>query len=544
MRLKSTLLLIFIFCFSEAFSQKSIGYYHDLDGLPVYDHLDPFEYTPKKALHITHHPQIYELGTVYYADGNIQEGSIRFENKKIWFKKEGEEKREKLKPEEVIGFTIGVDSFFVAKNFNVEQQLTSTARQSPQFMQYLTSFDGKVFAKHYNFSSGLAQAYAAASPLIVTYQVKDAEENYWTSFPKKSASFQEIALKYFGHIDYLKRKIEDKSLKSDDTFTLIKSAEFYFKYQEGASIYFDQYWNETTEELSFYQAKIRSLKQDSIWTIDYEKEGKPIYRARFYSLFPFKREGEFEKIGPRGFPTEVSLYEKNSLKRKTINGSNGEVMSQFSVVHDENDRNDPYEVTYEVIGNETTENLIKSGKWTHKINTSQGAVIQEHDNDRLLNAYRIIDGEKIHQALDPNYDYHLKKLQKSLNVHFYDMELPKAVEANAQGKYFLSIALSEKGRVVSYELHNSIHPEVDSAVKEWGKRSLLIGEENGLKLRKYKINNKPVAVEFLVPIQFNTKKMYRQSTQYYYDWGLHNMMQQQIMMQQQMNLTPPPAPRF
>ena len=307
--------------------------------------------------------------------------------------------------------------------------MISTTRQSPQFMQYLTSFDGNIFAKHYNFTSGLAQAYTAASPLIITYQVRGEGENYWTSFPKKSGGFQDIALKYFGHIDYLKRKIEDKSLNSDDTFTLIKSAEFYFKYQQGLSIYFDQFWNETTEELSFYQAKIRSLKRDSIWTIDYEKEGKPTYRARFYSLFPFKRQGEFEKIGPRGFPTEISLYEKNSLKRKTINGPNGEVLSQFSLVHDEDDRNDPYKVTYEVIGNESADNLIQSGKWTHQINTSKGEVVQQYEHNRLINAYRIVDGQKIYQTLDPNYDYNLKKLQKSLNYHFSEKELPKTTES-------------------------------------------------------------------------------------------------------------------
>ncbi|MEO1253643.1 MAG: hypothetical protein AAFY41_01980, partial [Bacteroidota bacterium] len=313
MTYKNILLLFLLSTTFSGTSQIHIGYYHDLDGLPVHDFIHPFVYSPKKKLRLTHYSTSYEKGKVYFNDGRIESGLIKYENKRIWFKQTANDEKLKVKPEETIALTVGIDSFFVAKNFYVERQLVSLPQEKPQFMQYVTAFDGKIYAKHYFFSSGLG-----GSSIIETYQVQKKGDTHWTSFPRNNKRFKPIALQYFGHIPYLNRKIEDGSISHNDIMTLIKSAEYYEKLQQNESLFFDKYWNETKEDGASYQANIRSLENDSIWTVDYYKDNLRIYRARYHSLYPNKKHGVFEIFDSSGNTVASIDYNKNDVSKRNL----------------------------------------------------------------------------------------------------------------------------------------------------------------------------------------------------------------------------------
>ena len=533
MRLKTSLGFCLAFFLYSSSAQIQIGYYHDLDKLPIHDLIDPFQYSPDKKISITHYSDSYEQGKVYFTDGTINEGLIKFENKKIWFKKSKIDVKLKIKPEETVGLTIGLDSFFVATNFKVERYLASQVQEKPQFMQYLTSFAGKVFAKHYFFPSG----FFGDTQLIETYLVREDGDTHWKSFPKNKGPFKNLAVSIFGHIPYLKEQIEDQSIDWGDMMTLIKSAEYFEKLKNEEPIYFDPYWNETDVTNASYQANIRSLENDSIWIIDYYKDSSRIYRARYYSLFPNKKHGLFETFDALGNTIFSIEYDKNDIKETTISFKGGRIHYSYQL-QEMSPTYKPYTLaTYEKVFSPEGKSLRQNGKWTEEVMWSQGTFTNLYDGNRLIQSYREEDGRKVYQIIDPKYKFQIKKLQGHLNAFFEENDFSEAAANQVQGTYFITLMISDRGEIVSYNLHNNLHGKLDSDIESWTKKDLE-GSES-LKFKPYKVDKKKVYAEFMVPIQFSIHKFYRKPSNYYYDWHFHQMMFQQQMMQP-MNLPPPP----
>ena len=533
-------LLFLSFIAHSSIAQIQVGYYHDLDGRPIHDYVDPFQYSPTKKLRVTHYSSSFEKGKVYFKNGDIVEGFIQYENKKIWYKERRSDKKTKLKPAETMGLRIGLDSFFVASNFNVEQRVGPNAQTQPQFMQYLTSFNGLTFAKHYFFSSGMAQQYAFASPMIETFQVKREGATTWKSFPRRKKEFKAVALRYFGHIPYLKEKISDGSIGFDDVLTLIKSAEYFEKLKNDEMLYFDQYWNETTDpDGASYQAKIRSLEQDSLWTIDYFRNGQPLYRATYHALFPHKRHGTFEVLNEKGIPMRETGYDENKWVSTRQYDADGQLLYDMSFKEYTTTENTFTRVRYHQVLDANGNNLKKKEAWTETVSWTQGDFTNTYQGETLKQSYREKDGTKIYQWTDPNYRIKQKKLQTALNYYFEDKTFTKTVEDHAEGLYLVAIELSPKGKILNYTLYNPVHPELDEMMTAWAKRHLV--GPYATKLKPYKVEDKKVHSELIIPIQFSINKFYRRPSSYYHDWGFQHMMFQQQMMMQPVNISPPPG---
>jgi len=246
------------------YSQIPVGLKFDLNGQPLNGYFDPLTYSPDKKLTAVHNSDSYEVGYYYDSLGNKIDGQIKFENDKIFFKKGDDDFRDKIKPDAIKHFIIGVDSFFVISNFYFKNRI----KIKPEFVQYITGFNGYTFAKHYHFTSGMAQQYAMRSPIIETFLVKAKDSLIWENFPNNKR-FKESALKYFGHIPYLKEKITLGDYDSEDMLSIIKMAEYYDKYQNSKLIYYDNYWQEINSiEKAKYTAQITD-KNDSFWTFEY-----------------------------------------------------------------------------------------------------------------------------------------------------------------------------------------------------------------------------------------------------------------------------------
>ncbi len=532
MSLKHFIGLPLLFFIQVCAAQIHIGYYHDLEGLPVYDFIDPFQYSPKEKLSLSHYSNSYESGKIYFSNGKTAKGLIKYENKKIWFKKTESDEKLKIFPGETVGLTIGLDSFFVAKDFNVEKQMGAQVQDEPQFMQYLTSFDGKTYAKHYFFSS---------SSIIETYQVKNDGNSSWTSFPRNNKRFRSVAYTYFGHIPYLKQKLINESIGYKNMMTLIKSAEYYDKLKNDENLYFDKYWNETEKENSVFQAEIQSLENDSIWVIDYFKGASLLYRARYHSLFPNKKHGEFEMLSEEGETIHTIEYDKNDMMEKTVSFANGQPHYAYHFKEMSPGYHPYLQVDYKKIYGPSGELLQREGNWTEQVIWKQGSFTNEFSGQQLLKSFRIEDGLEIHQIIDPSYKFKTKKLQNLLDAYFEEIDFRRAAEKNVQGMYFITVRISDKGDITDFKVHNRLHPILDTNIRSWARK--YFEGPYAIKFKPYKVGNEKVHAEFMIPLRFSIYKFYRKPASYYYDWNFyHQMMFQQQMMQPISLPNPPPMP--
>jgi hypothetical protein len=538
--MKKTLVSSLIFASFFSYAQLSVGYLHDLDKLPVHGTINPREYNPENLLVLVHRSDAFEKGTVYYSDGRVEDGLIKYENKKIWYKPSEYDNQDKLKPDEIRALTIGIDSFFVANYFNIEQEAITRQITEPQFMQYLTAFDGLTFAKHYHFSSGIAQTYTMTSPIVETYQVSEDGGETWLSFPKQKMQFKTMALKYFGHVPYLTRKIQNESIESDDILTLINSSEYYYKYQNNELIYFDKYWNPISEaEESTYTAAVKSL-EDSIWTISYLKDGFPLYEASYHSLFPHKLHGDIKIFSQEESVVQKIAYKNNEKKSESIAYPSGGLHYSYEIMDIYDGYNTYPKAKYNQILDANGNSLVQLGNWKEEVSTTLGIITNEFYDNNLTKSYRTSVGKPVHHIIDPKYNFKLQKLQNKLNFSFSGDNYLEAVEDNAQGMYFLHVTISEKGRAINCEIFNEVHPTLDSKIKNWVNNNLKETSYYAHKFKPYKIDNKKVSAEFLIPLQFSIIKFYRQPANNNYNWQFHNQMMFNQMHMQPLNLPTPP----
>jgi hypothetical protein len=109
--------IMLLVTFYSTYSQIPVGLKYDCNGYAFNGYYDPLTYSPDKKISIVHNSDSYEVGYYYDSVGNKINGLIKFENEKIFFKKGNAEFRDKIKPEQIKNFVIGVDSFFVISNF-------------------------------------------------------------------------------------------------------------------------------------------------------------------------------------------------------------------------------------------------------------------------------------------------------------------------------------------------------------------------------------------------------------------------------------------
>ena len=309
--------LILLIILTSTYAQTPIGLKYDCDGYAFNNYFDPLTYSPTKKLTKVHNSDSYEIGYYFDKSGKKVSGLIKFQDKKIWFKVGKKEYRNKIKPEDIKEFVIGVDSFFTISKYYYKNSL----KTKPVFVQFISTFNNYTFAKHYHFKSMVIQG---QSPIVETYLVKSNGSDTWENFPDNN-KFKEKALKYFNHIPYLKTKISSGEYKSKDMLSIIKMAEYYDKHKSSKAILYDKYWQETRDvKKAEYTAKITDIK-DTTWTLEYYRNSTKLYQANYTSFFPNTKNGDFIAYYSNGETRQIISYDNNMPKEVKFYNESGQL---------------------------------------------------------------------------------------------------------------------------------------------------------------------------------------------------------------------------
>ena len=528
-KIRITIISILLLGSTLSFAQVEVGQKVDINGEPFNGFFDPFTYAPQNKLSVVHNSDSYEVGHYYNKNGSKIKGLIKFQNKKIWYKRDKNDTQTTLRPDEVNSFVIGVDSFFVAHNFYYKNRL----KTKPEFVQYITEIDNKVFAKHYHFQNGIGQT----GGIIESYLVKSANDNKWGDFPDNT-NFKKNALKHFGHIKILNQRITDETYDSQDMLSVIKTAEYLKKYQFHEPIYYDKYWQEVrNKENAFYRAEITN-KVDSIWTLVYFKDATKLYEANYSSFYPNTKNGEFISYYPNGEKRKRIDYKNNKPRTGKTFDKSGKLKADFKYekIKDPYSTSDEFKITYNAVYDAEGNNILKTnGNATHIIQDDFGKVsyTQTFNDNKLFNSYRQSGENTIYQLPKSNTSIKIKSLQRKLDTYMVGKEYNSALSVNAQGIVLISFVIDDGGYAVEYSILNKIHPELDRLVSDFvdSKFSPTISKPH--KFKAFKMGKKKHYCEFVVPLEFSINRFYRASINYYH-WHMQHMMHNFTM----------PAPRF
>lgn len=508
-----------------AFSQVPVGYRFDVNGIPFNGYYDVMTYAPEKKLTEKHMSDSYEVGYYYDASGNKVSGNIKFQGKKIFFKQGKEEFRDKIKPEEVKTFVIGVDSFFTISKYYLQNNL----KTEPVYVQFIAAFDNAVFAKHYSFPG---------NGVVSTYLIKTANSDAWENFPDNK-TFKQKALKYFGHISYLKDKIESGKYKSDDMLAIIKMADYLRKYEDKREIWYDQYWEETSaNDKVVYRANIVA-KEDSIWTFDYYAGATRLYQVKYSAFFPNLKNGELTCYYPSGSIRQTILYKNNKMKEVKTFTTSGLLDRHYEVVEVGKDKKQ-IEYKYLVVNDASGSNILKPGVRSNidvRDEVNGFTYTNVFHGSKLIYSYRLENSDTVFQIVNPDDDISLKALNRNFSIFMTDKKYETALSVNAQGKLLVALVVDSRGYVSKATILNKLHPEIDKLIADLIRTRLLEGEVR-YKIDIYKKDKIARYYEVIIPIDFSAYRFYRQPVDYGFLNQMHVMNQHMMMMQ----MAPPVAP--
>ncbi|WP_422359201.1 hypothetical protein [Reichenbachiella sp.] len=519
--------------------QIPVGYYYDLDNEPIEGYFDVLDYSPENSVNISMSTNEFILGS-YFSNGEENFGLLKYQNKKIWFKSDYEEKKIKLDPDDVEWLILGVDSFFTATNFNVEYKVGPTVQTDKQFMKYLCAFGDLEFAVHYSFSSGMGQMYAMQSPMIKTYQVRKKGSHFWESFPRRNKAFIDVALKYFGHIPVLKSKIMEREWDYENMYSLIKMAEYHYKYNNGDTIHFNEYWGEVRNmEVAVYTGKVINI-EDSIWTVNYYKGNSKLYSAQYSSFYPMRKNGFFKSFYENGVLRKETIF-KNDQKQ-TVRTFDSLGVNQCVYTYHEVEQGYDIDAYFKYSKTSNSEDQYLSGSRTEivKDQISNRRITNTYKEGIKIESFSGSESDKVYQSVDLNNLTKFKGFNSMLKDHLSNKEFYDVIKADAEGYLLVHCIVDEKGFVETYKLLNTLHPLFDNMVKDF--LSIYCGPDRTYSYKLFKplkVGKEKVKFEVVVPVQVVINDFYRESNYYYNDMFMH----QQMMMQQQM-MAPPPAPSF
>jgi hypothetical protein len=535
--IKSKLILIsfmLLGAFNLTYSQVQVGLKYDINGIPFNGYFDPFTYSPDKKVTQIHYSDSYEKGAYYDSLGNKIEGLIKFEDRKIFFKNGKKESSDKIKPETVKSFVIGVDSFISITNFYFKDKL----KTKPEFAQYITEFEGNTFVKHYHFSDGMAQKFGE-SPIIETFLVKSKDGQNWENF-YDSKRFKDVALKYFSYIPYLKEKIESGKYDSKSMLSVIKMAEYYSNYQKSIPIYYDSYWQEVRDaHNSKYYAKITD-KRDSIWTFDYYLDKIKLFTANYSSFYPNVKNGEFISYYPDGTKRQIIFYLNNKLKEVKLFDKLGVLYTHYKFIEKgKTEKDQEVVLKYEFVADSAGNNIIKSSnKIVHKVFDSFNNITyyNTYRDSLLINSYYLLDKDTVFLFTNSKLKYKVNSLQTRFTNYIATQNYDEALSQNAQGIVLVSLVIDKKGFIVKGKAINSIHPVIDNLVDNFI-RFKLRSKDFPYKFKPYTIGKTKQFCELVLPIDFTIYRYYRQPINYYYfnNYFFDMQLQRNIQMQMQRN---------
>ena len=504
--MRTIIFLLFFLSMNTLLAQQAIGIKHDVSGMPLNGYYDPLNFSARKSISKTHYGESFEKGHYYAISGEKTEGMIKFKDKKITFKTQGKN-REVLRPGEVDRFIIGVDSFFSVNQYYQKNKL----KTKPIYVQYISQFGEYTLVKHYH-SLGVING----NMLEIKYLIKSTSEDVWTEIADDK-SFKGEALKYFGHIPYLKQKIESAKYGFKDMLSIVKMAEYQSKFENKKPIYYDQYWQEINNpEQAVYQSNIIN-KTDSIWTFEYRNNDQKLYEVSYSSFYPHLKNGDFIAYYPSGKTRLIAAYKDNKAKSIKLFTSNGLLKTHYLIKENETKKKTSLDITYITVNDASGQNILKAqgpSVLTAVDESSGQEYVSVFEDYRLQKLYRIMDQDTVFQINDPNYDFKIQSLQNRFNTHMMQKTYDQALSENAQGPLLVSMVIDRKGLMTDYKFLNQIHPELDKIVKEFIDSYLSHHAYSRFKFRPYRRGKSKEYCEIVIPFEFNISRIYRRPVKY------------------------------
>ena len=538
---KILILLTFFTTINSIDAQIEIGIKHDLNGISLNGYFDPIIYSPEKKIFKVHGSSSYDPGYYYDKQGNQVFGQIKFDNNKIWYWNKKSARGTKFKPDSINSFIIGIDSFLVVSNFSIK----NTLKEKEEYAQYITEFNDITVLKHYNIKRDF---YGDISTLIETYLIKHNGASKWDCFSKKN--YKTIALKYFGDIPYLKTKISTDKYDKNKILSLIKEAEYYYKFQNQEIVRFDKYWQEVRKSIkSEYSAKIIDIK-DSIWTFEYYKDSTKIYRVDYSSFYPNTKNGDFTAFYQNGNTRQIISYSDNKPGEIKTYKKNGLLSTHYEMILNEDEYSSKIDIDikYNVVNDSLKTNILNSNKksFLSLYDEVTGFVYKyKYNSNELHSVYRLLDKDTVFQITNPDYNFKINSLQKKFDYFMSEKNYDDSLSENPQGMILVSFLIDPKGYVVESTILNKVHPELDELVNKFINSNLLHNSKYRYKFKPFKKDKIRRYCEVVIPFDFSVNRFYRKPVNYYHfnHWQFHNQMIHQQMMNSIKLPTTPSMPR-
>ncbi len=560
---------------SSVNAQLAVGFEFDASGNPMDGYFDELSYQSDDPVHITHNSDSFEKGAIYDLNGNKTEGLIKYENKKILFKVDDFVYRDKIKPDSLIGLTVGVDSFIVINNFYYKGSL----KKEKQFAQLIAEVEGDQFVKYYKFNNVRLQG---TPPIVISYLGKKKEDNIW--YELKGNKLKHHGSKFFGLVQDFNQRLKagkfdesgsllwltekfpnfygksgwqgyqptnpPKPIEEEKVYGLIKELEYLNKYRKGRELNFDTHWSEIKKTNSSGKtAKIIGISKNG-WELHYYQEGKKVYEINYSSLFPHEREGLFKAFEDGKLVKEVK-YSENEPQKVSI-FHNESLLYEYFLAPIRNSYGDKIgkEVVYKSIynqGEDLLANYINGVyNWTDPITDLQ--YTYDIREGRLVSSYRLENDKKIYQITNADQKLKINKLQRDITVDINTEELQSTLIENAQGTVLVKVLINPDGKADNYKVLGSIHPEFDKVLKDYLDSNILEHANFRITFKALKVKKEKVFFETYIPIQFSINKFYRPAGTNN-SWHMNHimMMQHQQLMIQPAYIPSPPsfsAPSF
>lgn len=528
--MKQLLLSFLILATNTLYSQENIGFYTDLNGILLEGFYNELTYSPNYQLAIVHNVTDFELGKVELNTDSTLNGYVKFVGKKIEYKRHQFADEIKIDIDSVENIVIGIDSFFISSEFYIQKNGMSKYIEEKEPVQFITKFGDYVIAKHYNWSSRMQE----------TYLIRNKLDNYWVSIPKDAYSFKSTINEYFGHIDYIKQKVDSEELDSDDLYTIIKIAEYDYKFNNSEIIYLNRYLQEV-EDQNDSKLSIKIIdKRDSIYTLNYFVDSKLLYQGNYSSFYPHRKNGEFITYYENGNVRNITEYQNNKLiiskefnQNKTLHysysleqiesGFDKIIVKKFIEINDS-------------LGTAIPEvNGLKSDSFNDLRNKSR--VYRTFEKGRLIQTYSLNGNQKIYQIERDKYESKLNHIQSRLSKFLLEKKYPNAVKDNAIGIALIAFKVDESGRT-EYKLISPLHPELDELINEFLEDTFGESAEYRIRFKRHKIGSDKVSYEVVYPICFIINRYYHETESYYnHDW-----LTKSWMMNQKLEFPQHPAP--
>lgn len=511
------------FCFTWVFSfltcclaisqnipeHTSLGYFVDLDNKLIEQYTDIF-YSPKKKLDVNYTVgKTFTEGYYYDLQGNKINGLIKCSESNTFFQFQsysyGADKI--VRPNFCSAFVLGLDSFVVIQDFDIQRPVGAFHRNKREFVQVIDSIGDLIFYKHIKTTN---------QDIITTYIVNSKQDPTFVSFSKGPNYFKETALSIFKSFDPLVKKINNGKCYDKQIPGMIKLEKYKYYYDNDKLIYFNAAWDEIgSVKTASYYGKIVSI-EDSLFNIEYyTKSGNKIYDGTYYSFIPAKKHGKFHFYYPSGNVRKEITFFHNNIVDVTEFYDNGGIHKKYSYYKEK--------IKYNAIFDRNEVALLDSlGNGTEILYDSiQQREITYIYKDHFLSTASFLGkkGGINYQTCEKNAKF--KSTKKIQSIVKKDISYKQnQLQNDVQGYALVKCIIEPTGLCSSFEIIKSLDDSFDKEITVCF---------NKFKEKKFwkpaSINKIPVRQEIVVPISFTINEYTRQpSNNYFYNnsWMQYN----------------------